>query len=495
MPSMILLNHMTTTKIFFLTAFIIIAFFYISRLSLASSSFIFSEIMYDLAGTDDKHEWVELHNTGIESIDLTDFTITNKIDDSKHGINIPPKNGGSGSMVVPAGGYIVLADDATTFLVDYPGFAGSVFDTIIKLNNTEASFSLFDKEDNIVISIKYTSDMGASGNGNSLSYFEGSEFAPVIPTPGYKNERNIIEVPEEKEEITDESIQTENVASDDIADLEEENKEEVATSNKSSSNSTNKAKITKKVISKPKILSKDSAPSESNILFTLSSGDSKKDGKYVWNFGDGVSKEVFDTLGVEHIYEYPGEYIVFVERYEDSISKEPKMSLRKKINVFAINLKVELLEDKTGIILKNTTSKEVDLSNFVIMADRRAFILPKNTFILANKKITFSNKTLGVNLPINYIQIISPEGKQVAIYETPIPKQNKIVQKTVPLEKKKEVAVVEKVEAHSATSTKNIPNLVLLDKPIENTKSVDAPIVPKKPKFIKNLASVLSSLL
>jgi hypothetical protein len=92
----------------------------------------FSEIAYDVVGADDGHEWIEVHNEASQSVDLMGYYFS---DGSNHTLTLPPGKGGQGSLVLPAGGYLILADDAALFLTDHPNFSSSVVDTTMSLSN------------------------------------------------------------------------------------------------------------------------------------------------------------------------------------------------------------------------------------------------------------------------------------------------------------------------------------------------------------------------
>lgn len=126
---------------------------------------VITEVMYDLPDGDDTHEWVELFNAAGSAVDLADWRFN---DGSNHIVNAPPKNGGQGSLVVPAGGFAVLADDASVFLSDHPGFSGTVIDTVMSLNNTADTLTLFDESGAAIDAVSYQKEWGGNGNGKTL---------------------------------------------------------------------------------------------------------------------------------------------------------------------------------------------------------------------------------------------------------------------------------------------------------------------------------------
>ena len=109
----------------------------------AHATVIITEIMYDVPtsiGADDTREWIEIANTSSSTVDLTGWKFN---DGANHMLNIPPTNGGTGSLILSAGGVAILAANATTFLQNlYPSFSGTVIDTTMSLNNTSATITL-----------------------------------------------------------------------------------------------------------------------------------------------------------------------------------------------------------------------------------------------------------------------------------------------------------------------------------------------------------------
>lgn len=131
-------------------------------------SVLINEIMYDLPGADDTHEWIELLNTGASSVDVTGWKLNDGDDATNHGLNVPPVNGGQGDMVVNPGEFVILAGNATQFLLDHPGFGGTVIDTVLALGNTERTLTLKDSSLATGATVTYASSQGAAGNGRTL---------------------------------------------------------------------------------------------------------------------------------------------------------------------------------------------------------------------------------------------------------------------------------------------------------------------------------------
>ncbi len=146
----------------------------------AAAEIRITEIMYDAEGADGKREWVELFNDSASAVDISKWKFTDK---SNHVLNAPPKNGGTGSLIIPAGGYLILASDAATFTGEYPS-VNAVIDTVMSLANAEATISVGTAEASARAS--YTKSLGAAGTGESLQ-IAGSSWVHAKPTPGRSN--------------------------------------------------------------------------------------------------------------------------------------------------------------------------------------------------------------------------------------------------------------------------------------------------------------------
>jgi hypothetical protein len=122
-----------------------------------------NEIMYNLPGSDRNREWLELFNGGPEDINITGWKFFEYSTDSYQLFTR-----GHGSMVIPAGGYAIVAVDATTFLNEYPACNCTVIESVFWLINTGESIALKDASSAIIDAVSYHNSWGASGNGKTL---------------------------------------------------------------------------------------------------------------------------------------------------------------------------------------------------------------------------------------------------------------------------------------------------------------------------------------
>lgn len=138
---------------------------------------IISEIMYDLSeGSDTDREWIEVYNEG-EAVDFTEWKLVEGT--TNHSLTA------LGASELQSGAYAVIVDNVDKFKADWPSYSGLLFDSSFSLSNSGEKLGLrcCKKELSDKDSITFSSEMGAAGDGASLSR-SGSTFVPTDPTPG-----------------------------------------------------------------------------------------------------------------------------------------------------------------------------------------------------------------------------------------------------------------------------------------------------------------------
>lgn len=124
-------------------------------------SIIFSEIYYNPNGTDANHEWIEIYNNGTAGVDIT------KLRFEEAGTQHMLKN--MSANILNTVSYAVIAENPEQFLLDYPSYAGLLFDSSFSLSNTGELLVLrLDKDGEILDSVLYNSIWGGDGTGFSL---------------------------------------------------------------------------------------------------------------------------------------------------------------------------------------------------------------------------------------------------------------------------------------------------------------------------------------
>jgi hypothetical protein len=136
---------------------------------------VVSEIMYDLPGSDQGREWIEIENRGDAPVDLAGWKLLEA--------GVSHKLVSVGSSIIPPHGYAVIADDAAAFRADWPAFSGVLFSSSFSLNNSGEALALKDASSTPVASAAYSSSLGAGGDGNSLNT-ESSSWKVLSPSPG-----------------------------------------------------------------------------------------------------------------------------------------------------------------------------------------------------------------------------------------------------------------------------------------------------------------------
>jgi len=81
-----------------------------------------NEIMYNPDGSDSGREWIELYNDAEYDINITGWKFYES--NANHGLTYI-----QGSYELVSKGYGVICSDPTKFLIDYPGYTGTLYDS------------------------------------------------------------------------------------------------------------------------------------------------------------------------------------------------------------------------------------------------------------------------------------------------------------------------------------------------------------------------------
>ena len=177
-------------------------------------------------------------------------------------------------------------------------------------------------------------------------------------------------------------------------------------------------------------------------------------GEFNWNMGDGV---VFSVMGGSdagrdgfyHTYEHPGTYHVTVKYWKtDFEDTPPDLTDDFSVEVFEPTITITKVHPDGGIEIKNSSSREIDLSDWRIKDSLGgSWLVPEDTKLLAGKSFTFSKRATRLNA-VNGVSIYTPASVLVAEFAIkPVvaktisksPSTNKAVsykEKTVTLPKK-----------------------------------------------------------
>jgi hypothetical protein len=369
--------------------FVFLCFF--TLIPKASAALLFSEIMYDHEGTDTDHEWVEVYNPGDAAVSLVGVRFN---DGSNHTLNEPPTNGSQGTLSVPAGGYMVIAQNAEIFLADYSGYTGTVLDTVMSLSNTEETIKLIGQSGETLAESSYTSASGGAGDGKTLNWNDTS-YVAGDPTPGSATAGNSSgDGTGDGAATTGGASSTSSLTTTPIKAPEPKRTIEISTSD-------NILRGVPLVI-KPVLLGYSQEP----ITY----------GKLYLNFGDGETTEVKQGEKIEHTYQYAGAYTMVLEWYESFWALDPVLTVAKVVRVEDGGVNIEILSGG-AVKIKNSNAKIADISDFRIVQGSDIFIFPKRTRLAGVSAITVTPKVLGFTpRATTPIQILNPYGDVVASF-------------------------------------------------------------------------------
>jgi len=375
----------------------------------ASAQVVINEVMYNPKGNDTGREWIELYNTG--SSDVTMVVGSGKgswrIGDSSNHTLIDPAGGiGRGSLIIPAGGYTILANDPTELISgEYAGGSYSVIKSSISLNNTGLTVSLVDGNGVVADSFSYTKDMGGNDDGTSLQK-SGSSWLAALPTPGVSNAADSYVPP-----VTDAS--TTQATNDTIP----------AQSNAAP------APVSSYVPPPVPQLFADAGGDRTVIVgadtqFNGRAYNRQKENvehvRFLWNFGDGSTA---DGPTVVHHYEYPGRYAAMLTIAEnlDAVSD--------RIIVTAEPAKLAFDVPSDGsVAIKNYAGRDLDLSGWIVRSSGQMFTLPEHSVILNGETMRIPQKTLkfwsGAQTELDYpngVIVLHANESSGASVSTPVP--------------------------------------------------------------------------
>jgi Tol biopolymer transport system component len=120
-----------------------------------------NEIMYNPPGVDTDNEWLELYNNDTTDIDIKGWRFYAA--GVNHSLTLV-----QGSRIIPAGGYAIIVDNATTFLDEYQECNCTVVDSAFSLNNSGEYIALKNATLGIIDEVAYNTSWGADGNGRTL---------------------------------------------------------------------------------------------------------------------------------------------------------------------------------------------------------------------------------------------------------------------------------------------------------------------------------------
>jgi hypothetical protein len=323
---------------------------------------LINEIAWMGTAANANDEWIELHNTGSETVSLDGWIL----DD---GASLSIQLAGA----IGAGEYALLerTDDDTvsskTALLIYTGALSNDGRTLT-LRHVDTSI-----EDRVVCDTGWI-ECGGNNDTKDTAQRTSTGWVTGVPTPGGSN--TSLDAGNTEEETSNESLET------------DETEESSLVSTHVTRSSTAQLKI-------PPVLSVGiDAPIIAYVnqpinFLGVPSGLGKailSSLTYSWNFGDG---NVTEGKEIQHQYAYPGTYIAVL----NAVYATYKDTARKTITVLPVTITVTRV-DANGIRIENTSDKEIDIGGFTLTGTS-SFTFPDNTVILPQSSIVLSAKKVG----------------------------------------------------------------------------------------------------
>jgi len=333
--------------------------------------------------------FIELYNSSDSSVLLTGYYLQRKTENGTSFTSMVSKTFFDG-VEIDGKGYLVISktsDISSDILVD---------NLILTQSNT---IQLKKSSSEVIDFIEF----GDITEGKSYQRF-GDDWLLSYPTPGSSNY------------FSEES--------DDDSDEESSDKNYIYSSTvkeKDSKNTTTTAEIITNKITLVGL----SLPITSKII--NSKGITLNVGKFVWNFGDGEGKVEYSVSKLNHIYKYPGEYLVTLNYYKED-GGSLIASDRINIKVIPSSLFIKSIGDfyDPYIEIENKSEYEIDLSGWIIKGMTKNFIIPEGTILLPNKIIKISGNITGFNLyDLSKFSILNNDQNEMAYYPYKIINQKK----------------------------------------------------------------------
>lgn len=317
-------------------------------------------------------EWVELYNSGSSAVSLADWRLSDGIN---FNVTLTDAN------TLAAGAYAVLerTDESSA-----PGTAFYIYTG--SLPNTGATLKLYDATGALVDQVAGGENWELIGGDNTTketAQYSSTGWQTAAATPGTATvgaTNGVADTTSIEADTTD----TQTVSS-------------VVSYTSGSSNKTSTSPVTIRLE-----LPKRVFVGQSVLFESVVSGGTKwqRGGQdTVWNFGDGTMST---ERRPEHIYQYPGTYIVALEStYDDETTL-----LTQEVIVLPMNLSLSALSSGE-LQITNDAVYDVEVSGMQVKTQDETYTFPPHSFIKARGAVTLS------------LQLVpTTSGAVVALYDT-----------------------------------------------------------------------------
>lgn len=351
--------------------------------SLASAQVVINEIMYNPQGSDSGREWVELYNSG--TADETMVGGSGKgswriNDGSNHTLTDPNSGTGRGSLTIPAGGYLVVANDPNDFISgEYANSGTSSFSVVkssLSLSNNGGALTLTDGTGAIIDTASFTPTQGGNDDTSSLQRQPDGSWIAALPTPGALNATVAYTAPQTPANSSGGSSSS--------------SQTDQTQSNNSSYVPPPAPSLYAEAGGNRSVIVAADAVFDASAYDKMQTLLDPTNVRFLWNFGDGTSAE---GAAVLHHFSYPGRYAVVLQIAQNKNAAMDEIVVTAE----AAAMSFSLLSDG-GIEIKNLAEHDLDLSGWVIQYASgnfsNQFILPETSKLLAGSSMRVSPTTL-----------------------------------------------------------------------------------------------------
>ena len=320
-----------------------------------------SEINWKGVSGNQYGEWFELENTGSTPVDLSGYTVY--------------KAGGATKLIalsktIPANGFLLVERTTASSPDPVPGIAdeaGSFGGG--GLSNAGEHLVLLDASGAFVSEIDFSGGWPAGDSYTETMQYVGASWVSAPATPGVANSSAY------------------DAGSEDAAT--DGGDEEGAGAKKDNAPLTTSLRIeTRGELFSGYPLSFDAAVSRSDGARIMS-------GVVRWNMGDGTAYVVPAGDTVSHAYLYPGTYAV-TAAYRRLAALPDAVDAQARTTVHVIDATLAASSGSFGSVdVKNSGSREVDVSSWQLRADGRLFVFPSGSTILPRATVRFPVSVTG----------------------------------------------------------------------------------------------------
>lgn len=341
-----------------------------------SARVVINEIAWMGTNTSASDEWIELHNTGTSSVDVTDWKLL--AEDGTPEIIL--------EGTISADGYFLLErtddDSVPGVLADqlYVGGLGNGGETLQLFNNTETL------QDEVVGGTGWEAIGGDNGSKNTPQRQNGDMWVTGTPTPKVVN------------------------TTEDTGGEETDDAQGVTTPPKKKEQ-TYKRETFVHIFGGDREITAGSKVTFRGIAFR-ESGRKQRGARYVWNMGNGERRTSED---IRFSYNQAGDYTV-VLKVVDGFEQ-----IKKSIQVSVLPAHVTIPDVAVGasgyVRIKNEGTIPLDMSEWVLTAGDTSFTFPDDTLIGVSHSVPFLNSVTGLVLAMStHITLLYPHGEVATEY-------------------------------------------------------------------------------